>query len=85
MCKIAEIVSFQMLPNSENNVQNSENSQLPNASKCFQIAKTVQNSVAKTVYWSPALCHSTRYSGLISEWSYAAAQSPGLPSLGLRV
>jgi hypothetical protein len=25
-------------------VQNSENSQYPNASKCFQIAKTVQNS-----------------------------------------
>jgi len=25
-------------------VQNSENSQYPNASKCFQISKTVQNS-----------------------------------------
>jgi len=30
-------------------VQNSENSQYPNASKRFQIAKTVS--------WSPALCH----------------------------
>jgi len=36
-------------------VQNSENSQYiyPNASKCFQIAKTVN--------WSPALCHTEGY------------------------
>jgi len=36
-------------------VQNSENSQFPNASKCFHTAKTVS--------WSPALCHMTKMIG----------------------
>jgi hypothetical protein len=45
---------------SVNTVQNSENSELPDASKCFQTAKTVQMSY-KTVSWSQSLRHTRVY------------------------
>jgi hypothetical protein len=73
------VFAYLSLFHSVKTVQNSENSQYPNASKCFQIAKTAaQYKIAKTVSWSPAICYMIIIIGFYEGVRPASAVQPSV-------